>query len=218
MHFVKSLMGVAVAATVLASAPASATIVWQDDMGTTVSAPAALDPAFEPVYFTETVTGPFGGYYTVTNNTVAADDYGLLAIGISAADGDAFVSSQGSTFGCGGTWCYESLTVFAEDWALISLDFSGNTGFDLFGDFSNVLDPGDDRIHLYLANDGDLRSGDSWDEFLFGELPSSQLFVVLDSFSQGTVYGSGGQPIPEPGTALMLLTGLVGLGAVRRRG
>lgn len=215
MHFSKSLTLVAIAVLAIASAPAHAALVWQDDQGNTVAAPGTLDPNFEPVYFTETITLD-GGYYTVTNNTALVPSYGLLAIGISASDGDAFISSAGNTFGCGASWCYGSSTVFASDWATVELDFSGNTGSDLFGAFSNVLDPGDDRIHLYLADDGDLRSGDSWDEFLFGELPSSQLFVVLDG-DAGAIYGSGGQPIPEPGTALLLMSGLAGLGAVRRR-
>ncbi len=173
------------------------------------------DASKEAIYFEETAL-PGGGQYTVTNNT---QDYGLIALGVSNTDTFAWVGSFFDDFDCDFSGslslCYDSETVTALNWDAVVIDFAGNTGADIFGDISNVLDPGDDTLNTYLANDGDLQPGQTWDRFLFTQgMPSSQLFVVIDG-PGGTIYGSGGAPLPEPGVALLLVTGLAGL-AIRR--
>lgn len=196
----------------LIASNASATLVYIDDTGAPVAAPSVLDAANEAVYFSEAVI-PGGGQYTVTNNTV---DYGLIGFGISNNDTLPFVGSLGSTFDCFSSWCYESLVLNETNWDTESVDFMGNTGFDLFGDISNVLDPGDNMINFYRGADGDLQPGDTWNGFLFGDgVPSSQMFIAL-SGPGGPVYASGGTPIPEPGTAILMMGGLMGL-SLRRR-
>ncbi len=195
----------AMASLAIAAVPAHAVLVFPG------GAPALLDPTKEAVYFTETAV-PGGGYYTITNNTAASEGAGLSAVGVSNTDTIAYIESFGSTFGCESTWCYASLNLNEDNWDT-EVIASGNTGFDLFGDISNVLDPGENTINFYVAVDGDLQSGESWDGFWFGDgLPASQLFVVVGNF-----VGSGGTPLPEPGTALLMLTGLAGLARFGRR-
>ncbi len=199
----------------LANAPAHAVLVFQDAAGNTVSAPAVLDGANEAVYFTETAI-PGGGRYTVTNNSA---DYGLIAFGISNSFSIAWIESFGDSFGCGSdsdsSWCYFASNLDGSNWDTESIDFDGNSGQDIFGDISNVLDPGDDVLNFYTAADGELLGGDTWDQFLFETIDlASQLFVVL-SGPGGTIYGSGGTPVPEPGTALLVASCVAGL-AVRR--
>jgi hypothetical protein len=206
----------AAATLFLTAATANATLIYVDDTGASVGAPAVGDGSQEAVWFTETAIGD-DGQYDVHNNTTG---YSLLAIGISNNDTSAWVGSFFDNFDCDMGWCYESLNLDASNWAIEEIDFEGNTGFDIFGDISNVLDPGDNTINFYRANDGDIGPGESWDGFLFtAGVPSSQLFVVLSPQGMGdTVYGSGGTPVvPEPSTGLLLLGGMLGMRFVSRR-
>lgn len=211
----------AVVTSIVMNAQAVGTgIVWIDSSGAPVSAPAVLNGTQEGVFFTETETGPQQGFYDVTNNTV---DYRLLAFGISNIDTQAWIETLGSNFGCGpgnaSSWCYGAHTVTAADWDNTVIDFDNNTGQEIFGDFTNVLDPGDNTINFYRADDGDLGPGDSWDGFLWGDaLASSQMFVVLEDSSGTTIYGSGIQPsaVPLP-AAIWLLGGALAALRLRRR-
>ena len=179
--------------------------IWLDDTGAPVAAPAVLNGAHEGVFFTETETGALEGFYNVTNNTV---DYRLLAFGVSNNDSIAWVESIGNTFGCFQNWCYESGNRSAENWDVASIDFSGNTGQAIFGDINNVLDPGDNTLNFYIAGDGDLGPGDSWDGFIWSEAPlASQMFVVLEGFLGDTIYGYGIQPTAVPVPAAIWLFG-----------
>ena len=203
---------------------ANAALVFVDGAGNAVT-PGLLDSSKEAIYFSESLD-PFGnGQYTVTNNTTG---YGLLAFGISNIDTQAGVGPFGGTFGCGSNpatgsnWCYDASNLDAFNWNLATIDFAGNTGFDIYGDISNVLDAGDNTLNFYMAADGDLQSGDSWDQFFFGQgILSSQLFVVLgDASGTTTLYGSGGQPVsavPLPAAAWLMMSGLAGLVGVARR-
>jgi len=205
-----------------ATTTASAALVLFDSAGNTVT-PGLLDSSKEAVYFSETVDEFGTGQYVVTNNTTG---YGLLAFGISNFDTQAGVGLFGGTFGCGSNpatgsnWCYEASNLDAFNWGTTGIDFNGNTGFDIYGDISNVLDAGDNTLNFYMAADGDLQPGDSWDQFFFGQgILASQLFVVLESAS-GTIYGSGGQPVsavPLPAAAWLMMSGLAGLLGVARR-
>jgi len=209
--------------TLCAATTANAAMVFVDAAGNGV-APGLLDGSKDAIYFTESLDEFGNGQYTVTNNTTS---YGLLAFGISNIDTQAGVGLFGGTFGCdsnpatGSSWCYEASNLDVFNWNLAQIDFSGNTGFDIYGDISNVLDAGDNTLNFYMAADGDLKSGDSWDQFFFGQgILASQLFVVLGSTTGTTVYGSGGQPlnaVPVPAAAWLMMSGLVGLVGVARR-
>jgi hypothetical protein len=208
--------------TLCTAATANAAMVFVDAAGNGI-APGVIDASKDAIYFTESLDEFGNGQYTVTNNTTS---YGLLAFGISNIDTQAGIGTSGGTFGCGSNpdtgsnWCYEASNLDTFNWNVTTIDFSGNTGFDIYGDISNVLDAGDNTLNFYMAADGDLQSGDSWDQFFFGQgILASQLFVVLESAS-GTVYGSGGQPVsavPVPAAAWLMLSGLVGLVGVARR-
>lgn len=130
---------------------ANAALSYIDANGNPVAAPAVLDGSKDAIYFGEAVDEFGNGQYTVTNNTV---DYGLFAFGISNVDTLAWVSSIGRTFNCGLGWCYEAITLNAVNWNSTVIDFSGNTGMDIFGDISNVMDSGENTINFYLSNDG----------------------------------------------------------------
>ena len=205
--------GFALVTLTLFAVPAQALLVFQGTV------PDVLDPNNEAVYFTETAIAG-GGFYTITNNTAASENAGLTGVGISNSDSIAFIESLGSTFGCDGnstnSWCYAAITLDEFNWDTEVLDFdSGATGFDLFGDISNVLDPGDDTINYYQAADGELLSGDTWDGFYFGNAElSSQMFVILGG---GAFVGMGGQPVPEPVAGFLMLIGLGGLAAYGSR-
>jgi hypothetical protein len=199
---------------------ANAALSFIDGNGNAVTGPGVLDNSKDAIYFSETIDGLGSGQYTVTNNTL---EYGLIAFGISNNGTQAWIGSMGSTFGCGfnssSNWCYMSDNLDASNWDSKGIDFDGNTGMDIFGSISNVLDSGDNILNLYLAIDGDLQSGDSWDQFLFSPMLASQMFVVLAGPS-GMLYASGGQPInavPVPAAAWLMMTGLVGLVGVARR-
>lgn len=206
-----------------AATTANAAMVFVDAAGNGV-APGVLDGSKDAIYFTESLDEFGNGQYTVTNNTTS---YGLSAFGISNFDTQAGVGLFGGTFDCGSnpatgsSWCYEASNLDVFNWNFTPIDFSGNTGFDIYGDISNVLDAGDNTLNFYMAADGELGPGDSWDQFFFGEgILASQLFVVLGSTSGTTVYGSGGQPlnaVPVPAAAWLMMSGLVGLVGVARR-
>lgn len=181
------------------------------------TAPALIDPTKEAVYFTETMDQSGVGVYTVTNNTT--DSY-LTAIGISNVGALAWIGTPGQNFGCYSTWCYSSKELDASNWATEMIDYDGNTGMDIFGDIGNVLDPGDNMINFYMAEDGELGPGDSWDGFLFTNAAvNSQMFVIL-SGPGGSLYASGGQPlsaVPVPAAIWLFGSGLLGLVGIARR-
>ena len=196
---------------------ANAALVFVDVNGNTVAGPALLDGSMEAIYFSETIDGFGNGQYSVTNNTV---DYGLISFGISNNDTFASIGSFGRTFGCFASWCYASSELNAFNWDTQAIDYNGTTGAGLFGAISNVLDAGDNMLNFYEAADGDLRSGDSWDQFLYGPgILASQLFVVLQGTS-GPIYASGGQPVnavPLPAAVWLFGSGLLGLAGLARR-
>jgi len=209
-----------VASCLLVETVHAAGIVWQDAAGNPVTAPTALDPSQNPIYFTENVI-PGGGYYDVTNNTAS---YRLFAFGISNVGGSlAWMGDGPADFGddfdCGGSLgCYESLNLAADNWGLVEIDFDANTGAEIFGDITNVLDAGETALNFYRAGDGDLGPGQAWDNFLWQFTPpASQMFVVLDG-SDGYIYGSGILPsaIPLPAGVWLLGSGIAAL-MLRRR-
>ncbi len=191
---------------------ADAALTYVNSDGAPVPAPAVFDASKDAIYFSESIDGAGNGQYTVTNNSV---DYTLFAFGISNFNTAPWVGSVGNDFDCGGNdmnnWCYESFVVDSSNWEIMT----GSSG-----DFSDVLDPGDNMLNFYVALDGAMGPGSSWDQFLYtpGVL-ASQLFVVLNGPS-GMIYGSGGQPInpiPVPAAVWLMASGLIGLVGVARR-
>ncbi len=219
--------GLSLALIVFATS-AQATSVWVDQFGNSGSAPAAQNPMNDPIFFTETLTPDAGintGKYEVTNNTNGFD---LIAFGVSNADTQAYFSEL-FTIGsvCSSGLCYDAFNLNASNWASSEIDFDDNTGADIFGDFSNVIDPGDNTINFYQVNNnmpgegGALTPGSTSDLFLFGDgILSSQMFVVLQSQENGQLlFGHGIQPlnvIPLPAAAWLFISAIAGLGWMRR--
>ena len=219
----KKLISVtAFVATLLISAIAQGAM-WLEQTApgvfTPTDAPAAIDSNFEAVYFTENPTGVFNGFYDVYNNS---QDYRLLSFGISNRDTIALIHSNGFTgdFGCFSSWCYGSSNLNEFNWGSEEIDFDGNTAMDVFGAIADVIDVGDNVFNFYMAEDGDLGPGDSWDGFVWQEnTPSSSMFVVLypDAQSGNAIYGFDLQAsaVPLPAGIWLLLSGFVIVAARR---
>ena len=168
MNCMKPIGVVALVATLfIASAAHAAMWLEQTAPGvfTPTDAPAAIDSNFDAVYFTENPVSAFNGFYDVHNNS---QDYRLLSFGISNRDTVALIHSGGLTggFGCFSSWCYGSSNLNEFNWGSEEIDFDGNTGMDVFGAIGDVIDVGDNVFNFYMAEDGDLGPGDSWDGFV----------------------------------------------------
>ncbi|MFK7896345.1 MAG: PEP-CTERM sorting domain-containing protein [Myxococcota bacterium] len=201
----------------LVALPAAAQLSFIDDLGNAVATPTLLDPNNEAVYFTDTAVG-MDGMYEITHN---ADGFGLIGVGISNIGTTPYFDTIGNDFECDGSgsvfWCYESFALNATNWATREIDFFGNTGFDIWGDISNVLGAGDDTFNFYAAVDGDLREGASWDAFIYENgMPRGEMIAVIEG-PAGTFYGSGGVAVPEPSLPLLLVSGIGALGFIGRR-
>jgi len=208
---------ISVALLLGATTSADAALTFIDSNGNPVTEPAVFDSGMEAVYFTETMGSDGYIHYNVTNNT---QDYFLTSFGVSNTDTFPWVGTASDTFGCASVWCYESSILDEANWGSQELDWDGTTGQDIFGDITNVLDPGDSMLNFYASADGELGPGDSWDGFLYGPGGlASQMFIVLNS-QGGPLYGSGGEPlsaVPLPAAAWLMFSGLVGFASFARR-
>ncbi|HIP53277.1 MAG TPA: VPLPA-CTERM sorting domain-containing protein [Chromatiales bacterium] len=188
-------------------------------MAIPVAAPAST-VSTPDIEITEVPT-PFGGTYTVTNNT--AGSY-LMAFGVSNTDSTAYLSDNGALDinGCQSGWCYDATTVTAENWdsTIAYYDGDSETLADLFGSFYSNVEQGEDTIHWYRAVDGALGPGDtSSDFFAFGaEGLHSMALGVLSGSGDVTIFQNQQvSTVPIPAAVWLLGSALLGMFGVARR-
>ncbi|WP_425098264.1 VPLPA-CTERM sorting domain-containing protein [Tropicibacter sp. S64] len=215
-------------AALLASPAIAATITAFDASGN------PLAGIVGSVDITESLFGTVGTY-NVTNNITGAGRADLHGFGVSNVNTTPWVGTVGDTFGCANAVgnpdysniCYDAVVVDASNWATAFPEvFSGLTlSFqDVFGDFASVVGT-DNVFNYYYHSDGSLGAGGSIDNF-FGFEGFAVASSIIGAFEYGGgnfgyftagVAGPGGPEVPLPAAGWMLLAGLGGLAAMRRR-
>ena len=167
------------------------------------------------------------GNYAVQNNT----PYFLTGFGVSNPLSDAFVESIGDRFGCDvapgftNSWCYASQNLYDFNWATETAYFDDQLGplsfQDIYGDFSDNVEPGENTINWYSAQDGALGPGDFEDFFLFSaNVPTSLALGILEDFqgSDPVFFNQASlSDVPLPAAAWLFGSALLGLGVVKRK-
>jgi hypothetical protein len=155
-----------------------------------------------------------GGTYTLNNSTPLR----IYGFGVSnATRGSLAVNNNVSC-------CGEAAILDALNWGTYVIDVyngdEGLTGQDIFGDISNVLDDGDTHFHWYADFEVGYGAGSHSGFDFFNAQISSSVIVV----AQNGIYGQSAQPtppnpaaVPLPAAGWMLLAGIGGLAAMRRR-
>lgn len=201
------------------------------------ASPTVIDGTYDAFYVTETAT-PNGGAYTIHNNT---SNLTLIGFGVSNPSLDAVATIDDNpgagfvTFSDGNTVDFwRPMNLVVGNWASEALyDDYYDTLSDaqaLFGDFADALDGEDNANYFEIFDASGLAPGLSGADFGFAEAQiASTLFGVAVDGNNNTFAFIGGQvnpgttPTPNPGTVplpaagWMLLAGLGGLGALRRR-
>ncbi|PTX56530.1 putative secreted protein [Litoreibacter ponti] len=186
------------------------------------------------VNVTETATdNPNVFNYSVENDT----NGNLIAFGVSnSLLSEAFVEDVGDTFGCYSdnltNYCYDAteISVFEWDTAIAASGPTGDLTFeDLFGSFETAAGNTQDSVfNWFTASDGELLPGFTSAPGFFGfanSVPASGIIGILSNENGSAAFGAGEavvgddepEPVPLPAAGWLLLAGLGGLGAMRKR-
>jgi hypothetical protein len=174
-------------------------------------------------------------HYNVANNL----NGDLIGLGVSAIDSTAALLDVGlppaSPFGCNSgspsNFCYEARVLTANNWGFEVVNPSSFVGSSFtfqaaFGDFSNYVSGSENTINWYHSIDGSLLAGQSIDGFFAWEsvLIASNIIGIGETGNGTAAFGAGQatvpgtQPVvPLPAAGWMLLAGIGGLVALRRR-
>ena len=166
------------------------------------------------------------GNYAVQNNTAG---YYLRGFGVSNPLSLASVEFYGDDFGCDvapgftNSWCYASKNLYDFNWASETAYFDDQLGplsfQDIYGDFSDNVEPGENTINWYSAEDGALGPGDFEDFFLFeADFPASLALGILED-GPDTLFFNQAQvsQVPLPAAAWLFISALGGLVVAKRK-
>ncbi|MFW2543586.1 VPLPA-CTERM sorting domain-containing protein [Primorskyibacter sp. 2E107] len=213
----------ATTAVFMAGASSAATITAFDAAGNTLVGVGGS------VNVAESVVGSTGTY-NVSNGITGAGRADLLGFGVSNID---TIPTLNGGFGgsCANATtnpdysqiCYNTMAITAANWATETVETSyGEATFqEVFGSFASVA--GTDTVFNYFyAEDGSLGSGGSIANF-FGFQGIATASSIIGAFESNTGVGyftagaAAAPEVPLPAAGWMLIVGLGGLAAARRR-
>ena len=194
-----------------------------------------LDNNFEAFYVVETETAT-GGAYTIHNNTT---NLTLAGFGVTNGSLDAQATIDGNTDGGFITQSdgnnanlWDAFELIDDNWfepfKLLDSNYDGFSANELFGPDEDVLSDAEPiAMYFQLLDASALGAGLSASDFGFiNSVPASSLFGVANddqgnvfAFINGQVVGIGGPApvVPLPAAGWMLIAGLGGLAAMRRK-
>ncbi len=188
------------------------------------------------------------GSYTITMDQVGFEWelYGLI---VSNTDSTAYIANTDPTvhietytedFGCGPGYCYDAVTVNQSNWDS-TIAFSdvveeqdGQVDIvdfflpEVFGDFADHVEPGENTIHYYRGADGNISNftrddnGNTVKNFFLFEAPAanSMATALILNYDTGLLSAESipvVTAVPLPAAGWLMASSLFGMGLFTRR-